>query len=53
MKKYIIIAFVLLLSACSLGLANTPKEKVKELLDKYKNNPNKHVEKPSWGFKKK
>lgn len=37
MKKFIIIAFVLLLSACSLGLANTPKEKVKELLDKYKN----------------
>ena len=37
MKKYIIIAFVLLLSACSLGIANTPKEKVKELLDKYKN----------------
>lgn len=37
MKKYLILACVLLLSACSLGIANTPKEKVKELLDKYKN----------------
>ena len=37
MKKYIIVACVLLLSACSLGVASTPKEKVKELLDKYKN----------------
>lgn len=37
MKKYIIALFVILLSACSIMGTNTPKEKVKELLDKYKN----------------
>lgn len=37
MKKIVIALFVLLLSACALGKANTPKEKVKEFLDKYKN----------------
>ena len=37
MKKLITIFFVILLSACSLNMNNTPKAKVKELLDKYKN----------------
>ena len=37
MKKYVIALFVLLLTACSLGMNNTPKAKVKELLDRYKN----------------
>ena len=37
MKKYLTILCVILLSACSLMNMNSPKEKVKELLDKYKN----------------
>lgn len=37
MKKIILALSVCLLSACTLGVANTPKEKVKEFLDKYKN----------------
>lgn len=37
MKHYLLILLVILLSACSLGMANTPSEKVKELLNKYKN----------------
>ena len=37
MKKTLIGFFIILLSACSLMANNTPKEKVKELLDKYKN----------------
>lgn len=37
MKKIILALSVCLLSACTLGAANTPKEKVKEFLDKYKN----------------
>ncbi len=37
MKKYIVVLFMLLLTACSLGVASSPKEKVKEFLDKYKN----------------
>lgn len=37
MKKYIIGLLVILLSACSLTMNNSPKAKVKELLDKYKN----------------
>ena len=37
MKKTLIGFFIILLSACSLIQTNSPKEKVKELLDKYKN----------------
>ena len=37
MKKIFLGLMVLLMSACSLGVASTPKEKVKEFLDKYKN----------------
>lgn len=37
MKKILIIMFIILLSACSLMESNTPKERVRELLDKYKN----------------
>ena len=37
MKKFLLAIFIILLSACSLMQANTPKERVKELLDKYKN----------------
>lgn len=37
MKKFLVTMFVILLSACSLINMNSPKEKVKELLDKYKN----------------
>ena len=37
MKKIFLGLFVFLLTACTLGTANTPKEKVKEFLDKYKN----------------
>ena len=37
MKKILAIFFILLFSACSLMDINTPKEKVRELLDKYKN----------------
>lgn len=37
MKKFLAIVFVILLSACTLMETNTPKERVKELLDKYKN----------------
>ena len=36
MKKILAILFVILLSACSLLDNNSPKEKVRELLDKYK-----------------
>ena len=37
MKKILTIFFVILLSACSLMGTNSPKERVRELLDKYKN----------------
>lgn len=37
MKKIFLALSVCLLSACSIGVANTPKEIVKEFLDKYKN----------------
>lgn len=37
MKKFIVALMVILLSACTLGTAVTPKQKVSEFLDKYKN----------------
>lgn len=37
MKKILIGLTVILLSACSLGMSTTPKQKVVEFLDKYKN----------------
>lgn len=37
MKKFLTVIFIILLSACSLMQTNTPKERVRELLDKYKN----------------
>lgn len=37
MKKFIVALMVIFMSACTLGAANTPKEKVSEFLDKYKN----------------
>lgn len=37
MKKFIVALMVILMSACTLGMSNTPKEKVSEFLDKYKN----------------
>lgn len=37
MKKFIVALMVIFMSACTLGMANTPKEKVSEFLDKYKN----------------
>lgn len=37
MKKIIIGLMVILLSACTLGAATTPRQKVSEFLDKYKN----------------
>lgn len=37
MKKLIVALMVILLSACTLGAATTPREKVSEFLDKYKN----------------
>lgn len=37
MKKILIPLLVILLSACSLGVNATPKQKVSEFLDKYKN----------------
>lgn len=40
MKKILIGFLVLSLCACSLGMSNSPKEKVKEFLDKYKNQDN-------------
>ena len=36
MKKIFLALFVILLSACTLGAATTPKQKVSEFLDKYK-----------------
>lgn len=36
MKKILLIMTVLVLSACSLGMSTTPKQKVSEFLDKYK-----------------
>ena len=45
MKKILAIFFVILLSACSLMNSNSPKEKVKELLDKYKTQDNMVVSK--------
>ena len=36
MKKILLIMTVLVLSACSLGMSITPKQKVSEFLDKYK-----------------
>ncbi len=37
MKKIVIALLVVLMSACTLGKAVTPKQKVSEFLDKYKN----------------
>lgn len=37
MKKIIVVLMVILLSACTLGTAVTPRQKVSEFLDKYKN----------------
>ena len=37
MKKIIVAFMVILLSACTLGTAVTPRQKVSEFLDKYKN----------------
>lgn len=37
MKKFILASMVILMSACTLGKAVTPKQKVSEFLDKYKN----------------
>lgn len=37
MKKFIVVLMVILLSACTLGKAVTPRQKVSEFLDKYKN----------------
>ncbi len=37
MKKIIVTLMVILLSACTLGSAVTPRQKVSEFLDKYKN----------------
>lgn len=37
MKKFIVALMVILLSACTLGTAVTPRQKVSEFLDKYKN----------------
>lgn len=37
MKKILVPLIVLLLSACTLGMNATPKQKVSEFLDKYKN----------------
>lgn len=37
MKKFIIALMVIFMSACTLGIAVTPKQKVSEFLDKYKN----------------
>ena len=37
MKKIIVALMVIILSACTLGAATTPKQKVSEFLDKYKN----------------
>ena len=37
MKKIFLALFVILLSACTVGAATTPKQKVSEFLDKYKN----------------
>lgn len=37
MKKFLIALMVMILSACTLGTATTPKQKVSEFLDKYKN----------------
>lgn len=37
MKKFIIALMVIFMSACTLGAAVTPKQKVSEFLDKYKN----------------
>lgn len=41
MKKYIVVILLLLLSACSLNISGSPKEKVKDYLDKYKNQDSK------------
>lgn len=40
MKKFIIALMVIFMSACTLGAAVTPKQKVSEFLDKYKNQNN-------------
>lgn len=37
MKKILIVFSILLLCACSINMGNSPKEKVKDFLDKYKN----------------
>lgn len=37
MKKFIVALMVIFMSACTLGTADTPREKVSEFLDKYKN----------------
>ena len=40
MKKILLCLFVFALSACTLNVKNTPKDVVKEFLDKYKNQDN-------------
>lgn len=37
MKKIVLALLVIILSACTIGTATTPKQKVSEFLDKYKN----------------
>ena len=40
MKKLLLVICVFALSACTLSMKNTPKDVVKEFLDKYKNQDN-------------
>lgn len=44
MKKIFLALFIIILSACTLGVATTPKQKVSEFLDKYKNENNNIIE---------
>ena len=37
MKKFLVALMVIFLTACTLGAASTPRQKVSEFLDKYKN----------------
>ena len=41
MRKYIVVILLILLTACSLNLSGSPKEIVKEYLDKYKDQDSK------------
>ena len=40
MKKFLVALMVIFLTACTLGAASTPRQKVSEFLDKYKNEDN-------------